>query len=270
MLILITTLGRATKQKALAQIPESFHDRVRIFTKQSELAELQANLPATITAEILPDDTDGIAQTRQRAIDAIPKGKVWVIDDLCVFKKRTITPERIVYSPLTEQEFADLYQRVDALLDSYIQVGISAHNGNNRVLEPLKPIGRAYSTYGLRTDMMKRADVRFDSMYEQDKECKFMEDFYITLDALTKGYPNVIIYDYCFTYAHNTAGGNSTNRTLERHARSAQMLAKRFPGLVKLVQKEGKWGTQEMDSRTEIQAQWKKAFEQSKRKRSRR
>jgi len=265
--ILITTLGRANKQKALAQIPEAFHGRVRIFTQEAQVQELQEHLPEGIEALTLPDDTDGIADTRQRAIDALPKGKVWVIDDLCVFKKRTITPERLVYTPLNEQEFAELYERVDTLLDSYIQVGVSAHNGNNRVLEPLKPIGRAYSTYGLRTDIMKRADIRFDAMYQQDHECKFMEDFYITLDALTKGYPNIIIYDYCFLYAHNTAGGNSTNRTLDRHARSAQMLARRFPGLVRLVQKEGKWGTQEMDSRTEIQAQWKKAFEQGRKKR---
>lgn len=268
--ILITTLGRATKQKALAQIPASFYDRVRIFTKEAEVKELQANVPDGIEVLSLPDETDGIADTRQRAIDALPKGKVWVIDDLCVFKKRNIQTERIVYTPLSEQQFAELYELIEALLDSYIQVGVSAHNGNNRVLQPLKPIGRAYSTYGLRTDMMKRANIRFDAMYAKDKECKFMEDFYITLDALTKGYPNTIIYDYCFTYAHNTAGGNSTNRTLDRHARSAQMLARTFPGFVKLVQKEGKWGTQEMDSRTEIQAQWKKAYESSKRKRSRR
>lgn len=268
--ILITTLGRTNKQKALAQIPPSFYDRVRIFTKECEVAELQAHVPVGIKVLSLPDDTDGIADTRQRAIDALPKGKVWVIDDLCVFKKRTIAAERLIYEALTEQQFADLYKQVESLLDAFIQVGISAHNGNNRVLVAQKPIGRAYSTYGLRTDIMHRANIRFDAMYQQDNECKFMEDFYITLDALTKGYPNTIIYDYCFTYAHNTAGGNSTNRTLERHARSAQMLAKRFPGFVRLVQKEGKWGTQQMDARTEIQAQWKKAYESSKRKRSHR
>lgn len=267
--ILITTLGRVGKQKALAQIPKNLHDRVRIFTKESETDELQRNIPETIRVLSLPEETDGIADTRQRAIDALPKGKVWVIDDLCVFKKRTIKEDRLLYTSLSDDEFMALYQRIEHLLDSFIQVGISPHNGNNRMLIAEKPIGRAYSTYGLRTDIMKRANIRFDAMYQKDKECKFMEDFYITLDALTKGYPNTIIYDHCFTYAHNTVGGNSTNRTIERHGRSAQMLARTFPGLVRLVQKEGKWGTQEMEARTEIQAQWKKAYESSKRKRPR-
>jgi hypothetical protein len=261
MLILITTLGRATKHKAIAQIPEALHQHVRVFTQEAQADEYRQHLPSTIQLLTLPDDTDGIAQTRQRAIDALPKGKVWVIDDLCIFKKRTITTDRIIYEPVTAEQFTDLYESIEMLLERFIQVGVSSHNGNNRIHDEITLNNRAYSTYGLRTDIMARQRIEFDAMYKQDTTCKYMEDFYITLDALTKGYANCVIYDYCFLYAHNTAGGNSTNRTLEGHAASAAALAKRFPLFVRLTQKEGKWGTQQMDSRTEVTVQWKKAYQ---------
>ncbi len=260
MEILITTIGRQNKQKALQQIPEALHSKVWILTQEEDVSVLRQTVPKAIPIHHLPTDTDGIAQTRQRAIDYIPKGKVWVIDDLCIFKERKRDGTKFIYTPLDDKGYIRLYNDVSQLLDTYIQVGISSHNGNNRVLAPTKAVGRAYSTYGLRTDVMQRANIRFDAMYRDDKDCKYMEDFYITLDALTKGYANTVIYDRCFTYQHNTAGGNSTNRTLTGHAKSAAALHRRFPQFVKLVQKEGKWGTQEMDSRTEVQVQWKQAF----------
>lgn len=260
MLILITSLGRAARQKAVAQIPEALHPFVRFFTQEAEADAYRQHLPSTIEVITLPDDTDGIAQTRQRAIDAIPKGKVWVIDDLCTFKIRHLSNDGITYTLLSDEGFIELYERVSRHLDKFIQVGISSHNGNNRILERSVINNRSYSTYGLRTDVMHRANIRFDAMYEQNKECKYMEDFYITLDALSKGYANVVLYDYCFLYPHNTQGGNSTNRTLKGHNASAVELQRRFPAFVKLKQKAGSWGTQQMDARTEVVIQWKKAF----------
>jgi hypothetical protein len=264
MHIVITTLNREDKQKALAQIPTALHQIVHLYTKADRVALLQAAIPDSITVRALPQDTDGIAQTRQRAIDATPKGKVWIIDDLCVFRKRTIVDKRITYTPLDDDGFMALYERISTLLDRYIQVGISAQNGNNRWLGDDKPIGRAYSTYGLRTDKMQRAKIAFDAMYRDNPLHRYMEDFYITMDALTKGYPNIIIYDHCFQYTHNAKGGNSTNRTVEGHSASAQEMQRRFPKFIKTVKKDGDWGNGGMDGRLEIHAQWQKAFQSSK------
>lgn len=265
--IVITTLGRPTKQKALSQIPASFYDRVRIFTKEAEVKELQANVPDGIKVLSLPDDTDGIADTRQRAIDALPKGKVWVMDDLCRFKKRIEANGKYTNQIIGEGDFERMYARVEELLDTYFQVAISPQLHNNRKPNVVT-IGRAYSCYGLRTDVMQRANIRFDAMYQRDKQCRYMEDFYITLDGLTKGYANAVLYEYCFEYVHNSPGGNSLNRTLEGHARSAIMLAELFPGVITLKKKQGQWGMiKNMNERTEIMAQWRKAYKLGKKAR---
>ena len=266
MLILVNTLGRVNKQKAVSQIPVALHHLVRVFTQQSEVNALRLTLPPTIQVLALPDTTDGIAQARQMAIDALPKGKVWVIDDLCTFKSRTVTTERIVYKPIDDAAFAVLYEQINTLLDKYIQVGVSPHNGNNRVLADTKTVTRAYSCYGLRTDIMQRAGINFDGMHRDNKDHKYMEDFFITLDSLSKGYPNIVLYNFCFFYAHNTAGGNSTNRTLDGHASSAFELQRRFPLFVKCVHKNGKWGTQMMTNRVDVQVQWRKAFSLGKKR----
>jgi len=265
--IIITTLNREDNQKALGQIPEALHDKVRLFTREDRVALLQANVPPTITVQPLPLDTYGIAQTRQRAVDATPKGKVWVIDDLCKFMKRTIINGKPTYEKATENVFHDLYNTVAHHLDKYAQVGISAHYGNNRCLADTVTVGRAYSTYGIRTDIMERANVRFDAMYRDNPAHMQMEDFYITLDLLTKGFRNIIIFNYCFQYQHNHVGGNSTHRTITTHGDSAIELHRRFPKFVRLVRKQGKWGTQDMPDRIDINASWKKAYESSRRPR---
>lgn len=264
MYIVMTTLNREENQRALDQIPPELHDKVYLYTREDRAALLQANVPTTITVRPLPLDTFGIAQTRQRAIDATPKGKVWVIDDLCKFLKRTISNGKPQYQKVTPQDFHDLYDTISRHLDKYAQAAISAHYGNNRCLTDTATIGRAYSTYGIRTDVMERANIRFDAMYRDNPAHMQMEDFYITLDMLTKGYANIIIYNYCFQYQHNHAGGNSTHRTTTTHGDSAIELHRRFPKYVRLVRKEGKWGTQEMADRLEIAASWKKAYQSSK------
>ena len=264
MFIVMTTLNREDNQKALSQIPTQLHDKVHLYTREDRAPLLQANVPATITVRPLPQDTFGIAQTRQRAIDATPKGKVWVIDDLCKFLKRTIVNGKPQYQKVTEEDLLDLYNLISNHLDKFTQVAISAHYGNNRCLADHIAIGRAYSTYGIRTDIMERANIRFDAMYRDNPAHMQMEDFYITLDMLTKGYPNMVIYNYCFQYSHNHAGGNSTHRTLTTHGDSARELHRRFPKFVRLVRKQGSWGSQDMPDRIDINASWKKAYESSK------
>ena len=267
MYIVMTTLNREDNQKALQQIPAALHDKVRLFTREDRVALLQGNVPPTVTVQPLPLDTYGIAQTRQRAIDATPKGKVWVIDDLCKFMKRTIIDGKPTYEKVTDAGFQALYDTVSNYLDRYAQAGISAHYGNNRCLADTATVGRAYSTYGIRTDIMERANIRFDAMYRDNPAHIQMEDFYITLDMLTKGYANIIIYNYCFQYQHNHVGGNSTHRTLTTHGDSAIELHRRFPKFVRLVRKQGSWGSQAMSDRIDIAASWKKAYESSKRQR---
>jgi len=259
--IIITTFMREDKQKAIFQIPASLHENVYMFTREDRVEELRKYVPDTIRIIGNPMDIDGIADIRQRCIEQVPKGKVWVIDDLCTFGWRDTELKQ--FNDMPEWIFMMMYDRLDKMLDTYMQVGFSARGGNNHVREDFKEVGRAYTTYGLRTDWMEREDIRFDGMYKLNKNVKLYEDYWITLSMLTKGFKNAIIYNFFFNYTHNNTGGNSTFRTLELQEQAAQELQKHFPQFVTVETKEGTWGKMGMENRKEVRIQWQKAYQSS-------
>lgn len=259
--IIITTFMREDKQKAVFQIPASLHENVYMFTREDRVDELRKYVPETIRIIGNPMDIDGIADIRQRCIEQVPKGKVWFIDDLCTFGWRDTELKQ--YNDMPEWLFMMMYDRLDKMLDSYMQVGFSARGGNNHVREDFKEVGRAYTTYGLRTDWMEREDIRFDGMYRQNPSVKLYEDYWITLSMLTKGFKNAIIYNFFFNYVHNNIGGNSTFRTLELQEQAAYELQKHFPQFVTVETKEGTWGKMGMENRKEVRIQWQKAYQSS-------
>jgi hypothetical protein len=261
--IIITTFMREDKQRAVFQIPQSLHDRVYMFTRQDRVEELRKYVPSTINIIGNPMDIDGIADIRQRCIDhpLVGKGKVWFIDDLVTFGWRDESMKQ--FNGMEEAEWLKMYQTVESLLDDYMQVGFSARGGNNHVEQDTKEVGRAYTTYGLRTDWMLKEGIRFDGMYQLNKEVKLYEDYWITLRMLTSGFKNCIIYKYFFNYTHNNAGGNSTFRTLELQEQAALELRKHFPQFVTIETKEGAWGKMGMENRKEVRISWLKAYQSS-------
>lgn len=259
--IIITTFMREDKQKAVFQIPASLHEHVYMFTREDRVDELRKYVPETIRIIGNPMDIDGIADIRQRCIDHVPKGKVWFIDDLATFGWRDQNLKQ--FNDMPEQKFVEMYTMLDKMLDDYMQVGFSARGGNNHVSDPFKEVGRAYTTYGLRSDWMEREGIRFDGMYQQNRNVKLYEDYWITLSMLTKGFKNAIIYDYFFNYTHNNTGGNSTFRTLELQEQAAHELQKHFPQFVTVETKDGVWGKMGMENRKEVRIQWQKAHQSS-------
>jgi hypothetical protein len=261
--IIITTFMREDKQKAVFQIPASLHDRVYMFTREDRVEELRKYVPSTIRIIGNPMDIDGIADIRQRCIEhpAIGKGKVWFIDDLATFGWRDENMKQ--YNDMSEDKFVSMYNLLSKMLNRYMQVGFSARGGNNHVTENFKEVGRAYTTYGLRTDWMQEADIRFDGMYRENPKIKLYEDYWITLSMLTQGHKNAIIYQNFFNYVHNNVGGNSTFRTLELQEQAAEELRKYFPQFVSIETKEGSWGKMGMDNRKEVRIQWQKAYHSS-------
>lgn len=252
---------REDKQKAIFQIPSSLHEHVYMFTREDRVDELRKNVPSTVRIIGNPMDIDGIADIRQRCIEQVPKGKVWFIDDLCTFGWRDESLKQ--FNEMNEEKWLALYLTMNDMLDEYMQVGVSARGGNNHVAEDFKEVGRAYTTYGLRTDWMEREGIRFDGMYQLNKDVKLYEDYWITLSMLTKGFKNAIIYKYFFNYTHNNTGGNSTFRTLELQEQAAYELQKHFPQFVTVETKEGAWGKMGMENRKEVRIQWQKAFQSS-------
>lgn len=257
MKIVIPTLGREETQKVIYQFPDELKSRLFLATRKASVDKLRKHNPGFNILE-LPDETDGIADTRQRCIDLLPIGKVWMLDDMVKLQKRT--PDMRVTGAATPEEVKEMYDLISEGLDYYPMVGLSPRPGNNRVEQFKKDIIRSYSCYGLRTDIFKEVGISFDGMYKKDQNIKLFEDNYLILSLLTNGFLNTNVYEYVCSHTHNLPGGNSTHRNNDTQRVACEALQREFPDFVKVVEKEGKkWG-QGMDSRPEVHMQWKKAF----------
>lgn len=262
--IIITTFMREHSQKAIFQIPRELYHVTYMFTREDRVEALRKQIPDGVNIIANPMDIDGIADIRQRCIDnpKIGKGKVWFIDDLTTFGWRDSDGK--LHAEMGPDKFLECYETLSKYLDTYMQVGFSARAGNNYIKTPTSEIGRAYTTYGLRTDWMNTHDIRFDGMYRNDKNVKLYEDYYITLSMLTRGHPNLIIYEYYFNYKHNSSGGNSTFRNHQLQVRAAYALHAQFPRYVQIVKKNGPWGELgNMIDRTEVRIKWAQAYREA-------
>jgi hypothetical protein len=147
------------------------------------------------------------------------------------------------------------------LRDGFVHVGISSRNGNNRIEADYVDVARMNNAYAYDREAVLACGARFDRL-------KVMEDFDITLTLLEKGYPNRVTYEYAWGQRRSgDEGGCSLYRNDEMQREAALELARLHPGLVKIVEKESKeaWGGFESSTRTDVNIQWKKAFERGSR-----
>lgn len=259
MKIVIPTLMREDEQRAYKQIPEVLLEHSFLATREDRVEILRGVHP---NANIIPIPMDivGVAATRQYCIDALPLGKVWMIDDRCKFHHKRSADMKLL-GDIDADEFIELYSTVSRLLEEYTQVGVAERIGNNRFPNDFYENQRVYGCNALRTDTLSRHGIRFDGMYRKDDRIKLYEDFFVVLSILTAGLKNAVIYNFGFTHGgHQKKGGNSTYRTVELQKLCAEALAAEFPKFVKVIQKNEKapWGG--MENRWDVRVQWKKAY----------
>lgn len=271
MNIVIPTYMREENQKCFNAMPDEIKKVVWLATHTDRVAELKKHNPTARVIDL--GITDGIADVRQKCVDHFYKeegsdpevlraiDRLMIIDDSCTFKKKS---EENKLVNLDVADWYDMFSMVSKNLEKYPMVGISDQGGNNRVLEDVKEIGRVYSCYGVDIRFLKHNNIRFDGMYQKNKEIKLYEDFYLILSILTAGFKNAIIYKYAFNHPHGKKGGNSTVRTNALQKQCLLALQEEFPGLVELVKKEDpswKAGLDDTeDFRWEARIQWQEAY----------
>lgn len=270
MIIVIPTYMREDNQKCYNNMPEEVKKMTYLVTHSGRADILRQHQPDARIIDL--GETDGIADVRQKVIEYLwsktrpemrATQKVMIIDDSCTFKMKS-SENKLVNMDVSD--WFDMFKMLSENLDRYPMVGISDQGGNNRVLEDVKEIGRVYSCYGLDMAFLKEHDIRFDGMYQKNKEIKLYEDFYLILALLTRGHKNAIIYKYAFNHPHGRKGGNSTIRTNELQKKCLLALQSEFPGLVELVKKEDpswKAGLDDKDDfRWEARIAWQEAYKQ--------
>ncbi len=94
--------------------------------------------------------------------------------------------------------------------------------------------------------------------------CCGAEDFYVTIQLLTKGFPNKVWYKYVVSPGPSyDEGGCSDYRDLEYHNNSCKELASKFPEFVRLKENIVKSGPWKGIPKLGCHVQWKKAYESS-------
>lgn len=260
MRVFIPTYKRLHNQPTLQALSKS-GVVVTLVVRPDELvgaSKLAQNTP-NCTVLTLPTTVTNIGQTRQWIVDNTDEERIIMMDDDLAFACRGKRTDNPLYLSPSDPE--DVHAMVDWMYESLRDealVGISAREGNNRKPEPRERNARMMRAWGFNKSAFNSIGARFDQM-----NC--MEDFDVILTFLTNGYDALINNEFTTNQAgSNTDGGCSTYRTLEVQAEAAHALAKKYPGLVKVVKKETKsaWGGGE---RTDVTIYWKKAAEYGKR-----
>jgi len=179
-------------------------------------------------------------------------------DDVMLYIRKSPTDWHLRYP--TKREPEDLIKGMEDLLDQYPMVGLSMREGNNRVGEgpwPLiKECQRSCRFYAFRTA---------DYLSIEPNRLPEMADFDTTLQFLTRGQKNAVIYYWANGQPGSQhKGGCSIYRTSETHDAVCRQLQQLYPSFVSLRQKNNKGHQSGFGTRTEVTVQWKKAYESCK------
>jgi len=255
MNLYIPSSGRAAEQYTLRQLTPEWLRKTIIVVPEDEIDAYHRNVPHDV--RIMGCPHKGIGPTRQFIIHAAYPGKVVMMDDdLRFFKRRK--DDRSKFMDAFEDDVDDMLSQIELSLKDYAAVGVCPREGGNRYPDRVYHNVRLLRVLAYDTIVLSTQDIDFRTV-------PVMEDFLVSLSLLTRGYPNIMLSDWCHNQrGSNDSGGCSQYRTMEMQRDAALMLKQYFPDFVKVVTKTTKtaWGGQE---RTDVKIQWKKAYASSKR-----
>ncbi len=267
MHIYIPSYRRHKKQVTFQSVPDKLKPRTFIVVDKKDKVKYRRRWGVE---NVVVAPVHGIAATRQWIIDNSKDKYALMLDDDMKFDVR----KGKKLKACSDRDFINMFHLLEKWLEQgFIHVGISQRFGNNRIEEDYKDVTRMNNAYAYNCKKMrklkKKHGIAFDKLEKETDQRLVMEDFQITLDLLTRGYPNRVTYLYCWAQKQSgDAGGCSLYRTSAMQRESALLISKRFPGLARVVEKESKVQWKGFDSliRTDLQIQWKKAFETSQNK----
>ena len=162
----------------------------------------------------------------------------------------------------TPEEVQAAINWLEMTLDFYPHASWSVRSLDFATEGDWKSPGRMMHVLGYKTSALESNNFRCCNNVSPDH---VQDDFNLTLQLLTKGFPNCISLLYRSNVSSsNSKGGASTWRTIDIHNKSAKRMAELYPDFVKLREKktwQGMEGTQ-----YDITVQWKKAYEHGRTK----
>jgi hypothetical protein len=226
-----------------------------LLVQHHEYAAHAAKYPY-ITVRALPHQIDNLGPTR----DYIAKnwmlysddGKIILLDDDLEFYLRADPKDWRLTTP-TPAQLTRMFDEIEHALDTYLHVGVSGREGNNRIpeygVESTRYMRLLAYNYGLWPDGIEPGRING------------MSDFDTNLQLLRAGFPSYVFYRYAQGQkGTQTAGGCSLNRTHDTHNGEIENMLIWHKGFCKDRLKENKTGG-DFGTRRELTMYWKKAYE---------
>jgi hypothetical protein len=280
MLIAIPSMGRPAKQvtlKNLTSIGMKVKNPVFVCVPENQRRRYETYMRAGAELVTVPDSIRGISPTRKWIMEELskrdPKRHVLMLDDDMDFCYRPVSCEPTLKTITDSDQLQRMVDTLEGWLnEGLVHVGLSARQGNNRpfndeagvhALHPYRDATRMMNAYAYDMGRLPGLGVELGRM-------EVMEDFDLTLQLLRKGFPNRVLFDYCWNQRGSGAeGGCSTYRTPEMQAGAAHKLKELHPDFVTVTKKESKESSQAwkgMKERVDVMVKWREAFASSGKK----
>jgi hypothetical protein len=248
----IPTLGRSDTQKTLSNLTPEIRAVTHLVCPESEVLDLSL----AYDVAVLGCPAKGIAATRQWIVENCDAEVCIMCDDDHDFliRKNLADMNDWHHRNATMEEVAQLFKDMALKIvnERYAMVGVSARSGNNNHTERFAEACRIHNMYALNVRFLRVSKIRFDTL-------PLMEDFFVNLSLLTRGFSTGMICDRMWGQQESNApGGCSTYRDGSLQEKSARGLAEHFPNFVTVVTKQTKGGWFGGE-RYDVRVQWKKA-----------
>lgn len=254
MKLFIHTYDRWDKTGTFEALPAELQENCVLVVQEREVHRYLSH-PAKLW--VLPKNIKRLSPTRQFMIERAEE--VWGDRYICMMDDDFINfgyrndPDKWNLKVATPHQVKLLFRKMERWLGMGLaHCGISSRVANNRIEKEYLTNARMTQLLCYDLHQLREAEVRFDRV-----PC--MQDFDMTLQLLTKGYDNRVLYRGC-TNARGTGqkGGCASYRTPEMQSKTARKLKKLHPDFVRLREKQTKDWPEPI---TDVTISWKKAGE---------
>jgi len=201
-------------------------------------------------------DKKYLGQVWQYILENCPTPGVIIIDDDLRFCVRYLGIHDWL-EQIQNKELNEMFNWMSNQLDvGFVHGAISIRKGNHFVEEDFRDCTNAKDCLYFNRDVLLAENIRLDRL-------KTMQDFDITLQLLSKGYPNRVGYNWCCDQIDPTAeGGTTLYRTPKVQKEAAYQLAEIWPRIINVVKKKARnksniYGNERYDVRIAWRRCWK-------------
>jgi hypothetical protein len=251
MRIYIPTKGRLSKQLTLSNLPRTLRERTTIVCPENEAIWHKRSW---MTSEVMvqPDPKMGISEKRKWIVDTTDHEKIVMLDDDLRFAVRR-DDDNGKFRSAKDEDVIKAFAELEAILDAEIpHAGFAARGGG--IGEAAKQGGWQQAKRQMYVLGYHVPTVREHAVFGR---LSTHEDMDVTLQLLTKGFPNMINFTFVVDQKFGNPGGCTEERTVSINNDDSLELARLHPGFVRATQKDYAGST----PRVEVVCSWVKALE---------